>query len=151
MVNEEKNALKAKVIQISTRATYNAYKQARSKERYLFRRKKRLLEEETLIEVERHRTIQDTRKFYKRLNDVTRPFEAQVALCRAKNGKQLTNKDHVLSRLKEHFEQHLNDGAEHDQPSDQVDLRDDGVAIDLPNREEIEGALKNQKNNKVAG
>jgi hypothetical protein len=30
-------------------------------------------------------------------------------------------------------------------------LRDDGVEIDLPSREEIEGALKNLKNNKAAG
>jgi hypothetical protein len=32
-----------------------------------------------------------------------------------------------------------------------VDLRDDGVDIDLPSREEIEGALKYLKNNKAAG
>jgi hypothetical protein len=32
-----------------------------------------------------------------------------------------------------------------------VDLRDDGVNIDFPIREEIEGALKNLKNNKAAG
>jgi hypothetical protein len=31
-----------------------------------------------------------------------------------------------------------------------VNLRDDGVEIDLPRREEIEGALKYMKNNKVA-
>jgi hypothetical protein len=38
--------------------------------------------------------------------------------CRAK-----TNKDQVLSRWKEHFEQHLNEREERDQPPDQVDLR----------------------------
>jgi hypothetical protein len=32
-----------------------------------------------------------------------------------------------------------------------VDLRDDGVDIDLPIREEIEVALKNLKNNKATG
>jgi hypothetical protein len=32
-----------------------------------------------------------------------------------------------------------------------VDLRDDGVDIDLPSREEIEGALEYLKNNKAAG
>jgi hypothetical protein len=30
-------------------------------------------------------------------------------------------------------------------------LRDDGVDIDLPSREDIEGALKDLKNNKAAG
>ena len=154
MVNEEKNALRAKVIQKNSRATRamkTAYKQARSRQRALFRRKKWQLEEEASIEVERFRTIQDSRKFYKRLNDVRRPFEAQVAMCRAKNGDLLTNKDEVLARWKEHFEQHLNDGAEHDQPPNEVDLADDGVQIDLPSREEIEGALKYLKNNKAAG
>jgi hypothetical protein len=41
---------------------------------------------------------------------------------------------------KEHFEEHLNEGSE--QPTRPVDLRDDEVDIDLPSREEIEGALK---------
>ena len=72
-------------------------------------------------------------------------------MCRAKNGDLLTKKDQVLSRWKEHFEQHLNDGAEHGQPPDQVDLADDGVEIDLPSRDEVEEALKYLKNNKAAG
>jgi endonuclease/exonuclease/phosphatase family metal-dependent hydrolase len=156
-VNEKKNAARARALGVKTRNAKNAYKQARAEERNLFRRKSRQLDEEALIEIERHRSIQDTRKFYKRLNDVRRPFEAQVAMCRAKNGDLLTNKDQVLSRWKEHFEQHLNEGAvagegaEQDQPPDLVDLRDDGVEIDLPSREEIEGALKYLKNNKAAG
>jgi hypothetical protein len=49
------------------------------------------------------------------------------AMCWAKNGELLTKNDQVLSRWKEHFEQHLNDEEERDQPPEQVDLRDDGV------------------------
>jgi hypothetical protein len=81
---------------------------------------------------------------------VRRPFEPQVAMCRAKNGELFTNKSQVLARWKEHFEEHLNEGSESDQPTRPVDLRDDGVDIDLPSREEIEGALKYLKNNKAA-
>jgi hypothetical protein len=117
----------------------------------LFRKKARQLDEEPLIEIERHRSIQDSRKFYKRLNDVRRPFKPQVAMCRAKNGELLTKKNQVLARWKEHFEEHLNEGSELEQPTRPVDLRDDGVDIDLPRREEIEGALKYLKNNKAAG
>jgi hypothetical protein len=69
------------------------------------------LDEEALIEIERHRSIQDSRKCYKRLNDVKRPFEPQVALCRAKNGELLTNQNQVLARWKEHFEEHSNEGS----------------------------------------
>jgi hypothetical protein len=60
------------------------------------------------------------------LNDVRRPFEPQVAMCRAKKGELLTNKNQVLVWWKEQ------------QPTRPVDLRDDGVDIDFPNREEIE-------------
>jgi hypothetical protein len=47
----------------------------------------------------------------------------------------------VLARWKQHFKEQLNE----------VDLRDDGVDIDLPSREEIEGALKYLKTKKAAG
>jgi hypothetical protein len=57
----------------------------------------------------------------------------------------------VLARWKEHFEEHLNEGSESDQPTRPVDLRDDGVDIDLPSREEGEWALKYLQNNKAAG
>jgi hypothetical protein len=146
-----KNAVRERAIQIKTRGVKNAYKLARTKERRLFRKKARQLDEEALIEIERHRRIQDSRKFYKRLNDVRRPFEPQVVMCRAKNGELLTNKNQVLARWEEHFEEHLNEGSESEQPTRPVDLRDDGVDIDLPSRDEIEGALKYLKNNKAAG
>ena len=55
VVNEEKNVLRAKAIRNNSRATRamkTAYKQARSRQRALFRRKKWQLEEEASIEVE---------------------------------------------------------------------------------------------------
>jgi hypothetical protein len=141
-VNEEKNVAREQAIQNNTRGAKKAYKLARTKERSLFRKKVKQLAEEALIDIARHRSIQDSCKFYKRLNDVTRPFKPQVALCRAKNGKLLTNKHQVLARWKEHFEEHLNEGSKSEQPTRPVNLGDDGVDIYLPSREEIEGALK---------
>jgi hypothetical protein len=70
-------------------------------------------------------------------------------MCRAKNGELLTNKNQVLARWKEHFEEHLNEGSESEQPTRSVNLRDDGVDIDLPSCEEFKGALKYLKNNNV--
>jgi hypothetical protein len=63
-------------------------------------------------------------------------------MCRAKNGELLTNKNQVLAGWKKHFKVHLNKGSESVQPTRSVDLRDDGVDIDLPSREEIEGAVE---------
>jgi hypothetical protein len=62
-VNEEKNAARERAIQIKTRGVKNAYKLARTKERCLFRKKARKLDEEVLIEIERHRSIQDSHNF----------------------------------------------------------------------------------------
>jgi hypothetical protein len=60
------------------------------------------------------------------------------SMCLAKNEELLTNKNQVVARWKEHSEEHLNEGSELEQPTRPVDLRDDGVDIDLPSREEIE-------------
>jgi hypothetical protein len=65
-------------------------------------------------------------------------------MCRPKNGELLTNKNQELARWKDYFEEHLNKS---EQPTRLVNLRDDGVDIDLSNREGIEGALKYLKNN----
>jgi hypothetical protein len=98
--NEEKNAARERAIQNNTK---NAYKLAQTEEE----KKARQLDEEALIEIVRHRSIQDSRKFYKRLNIVRQPFKPQVAMCRAKNGELLTNKNQVLAKCKEHFEEHF--------------------------------------------
>jgi ribosomal protein L20A (L18A) len=55
--------------------TDSKYRQIRSKERNLFRKKLRQLDEDALIEIEQHRSIQNSRKFYMQLNDVKQPFE----------------------------------------------------------------------------
>jgi hypothetical protein len=96
-----------------------AYKLARTTKLRLFRKKAGQLDENASIEIERHRSIQDSRKFYKRLNDVRRPFEPQMAMCRVKNGDLLTNKNQVLARRKEHFEEHLNKAPNRSNQHDQ--------------------------------
>jgi hypothetical protein len=104
-VNEEKNTTRERAIQIKTRGAKNAYKLARTKERRLLRKKRWQLDEEMLVETERHRSIQDSRKFYMHMNDDRRPFKPQVVMCRAKNGELLTNKNQVQAIWKEHFDE----------------------------------------------
>jgi hypothetical protein len=90
----------------------------------MFLWRKRGVYSEASIEIERHRSIQDSRKL---LNDVRRPFEPQTPTCRAENGELLTNKNQVLARWEENFEKRLNEGSESEQPTRSIDLRDDGV------------------------
>jgi hypothetical protein len=61
-VNEEKNVARERAIQIKTREVKNANKLAGTKIKQLFRKKARQLDEEALIEIERHRSIQVSRK-----------------------------------------------------------------------------------------
>jgi hypothetical protein len=73
-VNTAKNAAREQAIQIKTRDAKNAHKLAGTKERRLYRKNGR--HEQALIEIEQHRSIQESRKSYKRLHDdVRRPFE----------------------------------------------------------------------------
>jgi hypothetical protein len=61
-------------------------------------------------------------------------------MCQAKKGELLTQKNQVLARWKEHFEEHLNEGSKSEQPSRPVDLRDGEVDTDLPSRGNRRGA-----------
>jgi hypothetical protein len=92
-VNEEKNAARERAIQNNTREAKNAYKLARTKQRRMFRKKAKQHNEEASIEIERHRSIQDSRKFFKRLNDVRRPFDVRTTSY----GELLINKNQVLA------------------------------------------------------
>jgi hypothetical protein len=60
-VNQEKNPTRERTIPIKTRGTNNVYKLVRTTERRLIRKKVRQLDEKDLIEIERHRSIQDSR------------------------------------------------------------------------------------------
>jgi hypothetical protein len=66
-------------------AIESIYLQARSSDRNLCRKIK------AIRLIEQHRSIQNSGRFYLRLCDVKMLFEAQVAMCRAKNGELLTN------------------------------------------------------------
>jgi hypothetical protein len=93
--------------------------------------------------------VQDSRKFYKRLIDTKKPFEPAVCkICWATNGQLLTDKDQVLSRWKEYFEQHWNKSSKDDAHANQEPPRENDVIIDLPNRDKIVEAIKYFKDNK---
>jgi hypothetical protein len=70
------------------------------------------------------------------------PFEPAVAMCRATNRQLQTNKDLMLSRWKEYFEQHLNESSEEEPHTNQEPPRENDVIIDLPSRNETVEDIK---------
>ena len=65
-----------------------------------------------LSELERLRNVNDTRKFYKELNNQRRGFNPRINICRGLDGTLLTNKEDVLNRWREHFDALLNGDEE---------------------------------------
>jgi hypothetical protein len=117
----------------------------------MFRKKKGQLDDQPLIEIERHHSVQDSRKFYKHMNDTRKPFEPGAVMCRATNGQLLTNKNQVLSRWKEYFAQHLNESSQEETHTNQQPLRENGVINDFSSHGKIVEAIKYLKDNKAVG
>jgi hypothetical protein len=80
-------AKSAGAIQIQNRAraakltAMNVCRQARRREKHLFRKKKGQFDDQILIEMNRDHSVQDSHKFHKRLNDTGKQFEPAVAMC----------------------------------------------------------------------
>jgi hypothetical protein len=69
---------------------------------------------------------------------------------RVTNGQLLTNKDQVLSRWKEYFEQHLNECSEEEPHANQEPPTENDVIIDLPSHDIIVEAIEYLKGNIAA-
>jgi hypothetical protein len=65
-------------------------------------------------------------------------FDPAVAMFRATNGQLLTNKDQMLSRWKEYFEQNFNESFEEELHANQKPTRENDGIIDWPSRDDIE-------------
>ena len=106
-VTDRKNAAQLEKETARTRkqkvAADAKYKKLRKEEKRLHRRKKRELEDETLLQLERLCSANESRKFYKRINNQRKGFNPRMIICRAVNGTLLTAKPFVLERFKDHL------------------------------------------------
>jgi len=127
------------------------YKELRKEEKRVHRRKKKELENRTLLELERMRSANESRKFYKRINNQRKGFNPRMTMCRAANGTLLTAKHDVLERFKEHFRALYNGDSEVTFDDDVSTLSDDGRIVPAPTLEEVSGAIHSLKNNKASG
>lgn len=150
-ITAKKNQARVKMLKHNTRSNKQSYKDLRRKEKRVHRRKKREFQDRTLLELERLNSINESRKFYKNINDQRRGFSARLNMCRGLDGTLLTSQPDVLNRFKEHFDTLLNDGADDRDNDDYSFLHDDGRAVEEPTIEEVSQAIKQLKNNKASG
>jgi len=154
-VTERKNAARLRKETARTReqkVTANErYKELRREEKRLHRRKKRELEDRTLLQLEKLCSANESRKFYKRINDQRKGFTPRMIICRAENGTLLTAKHDVLERFKDHFDALYNGGDDVTDDSDVSFLDDDGRIVAAPTMGEVSAAISSLKNNKASG
>lgn len=153
-ITEEKNDARMRKLATGTRTALERYKKLRVMEKRLHRRKKKELQNRALSELETLRSVNESRKFYKQLNNQRKGFNPRVNMCRATDGTLLTSTASVLDRWREHFHDLLNSGNSSMEDPDYSFLDENdpsGETVPDPTREEISEAISLLKNNKAPG
>src|SRR5215475_5275428 len=91
-----------------TRASTDKYREARRKRKQIHKRKKKQYENEQVERLEELGLQQQTREFYRNINNLRKDFKPRIAICKSKNGDITTEKGDILNRWKEHFHELLN-------------------------------------------
>ena len=95
---------------------------------------------------------QETHKFYKKLNASRNGFVPQADMCRGVDGSLLMDEQEVINRWKQHFNEHLNGARAEEQVEDNhYNGERNNEAVPAPTMNEVKEAIKQLKNNKVAG
>ena len=151
LVTSEKNEAYLKLLQRCTRATKEDYSFKRKKEKRVHKRKKCEAEQAMYNDLERLNRMNETRRYYQKLNSSRKGFDPRVTMIRDHDGNILTDIKSILRRWQEHFNELLNGDATMD-PSPEVEhFPDDGVWVDLPTYGEVKNAIASLKNNKSPG
>ncbi|XP_058453484.1 craniofacial development protein 2-like [Malaya genurostris] len=93
----------------------------RKQQTRLFRDKKRHLEESEREEMEMLYRSQDTRAFYRKLNDSRNGFMPRAEMCRDKEGGILTDERELIERWRQHYDEHLNSAQADNQALEEED------------------------------
>jgi len=96
-----------KCIEHNTRANQEEYNRKRIAAARVCHRKKREALKRKVDAIVEHHTKNESRKFYKRIQEVTQEFKPSINVCRSEDGKILTENEDVQRRWKEYFESML--------------------------------------------
>ena len=95
---DAKNTARLKNLGRSTRAGVDEYRSKRDFARKLFRKKKRQQQREVLVEIERFRSQNQSRKLYRNVNEIRNGYSQQPLLCRDKSGLVLADEEKCIKR-----------------------------------------------------
>jgi sorting nexin-29 len=150
-VNENKNkAYKNMLNRRFTRKSIDEYRNARREEKKVHKRKKKAYRENQLDEVESLRTSNESRAFYRVINEGRKDFKPRTSLCKDKNGTIVNERNKILDRWVEHFDHLLNSNESSDLNLMTVNNNND-THVNIPTLEEVQHAINKLKCNKAAG
>jgi hypothetical protein len=95
------------MFQIETTINYENYQEKRRQANRICRRKKEMIQKQ-LEENIKFNKQNETRKFYKAVDQQKRRFQPRVTGYKSKDGRILGEEKEVLDRWTEHFEELLN-------------------------------------------
>ena len=151
-VTEVKNKAYVKMQQRSyTRASTDKYQEAQRKEKQIHKRKKKQYEKERAERLEELGQQNQTRKFYRDINNLRKDFKPKLTVCKSRNGDILTEKGDILNRWKDHFCELLNSMEQDKGTSVKQDYKDKNEEDITPTVEEVEMAVQKLRNYKAPG
>ena len=92
--------------------------------------------------------MNETRKYYQKLNNSRRGFDPKVTIIRDRDGSILTDVKYILMRWQKYIDKLLNGVATRGRPPEEDLFLDDGNAIDPPTHGEVEKAIASIKTTK---
>ena len=95
----------------ATRAVYEKYREKRSEERHLFRRKKHEFVKVECEAIEMHGSRNDARKFFQKIKRMSEGFKSKASFCKDQDGNMVTDIKSSLELWRAHFNATLNDGG----------------------------------------
>ena len=132
-----------------TRRSVDEYKSARKEEKKIHKRKKKMYKENQLKEVELLRSNHESIAFFRTINEGRKDFKPRITLCKNKDGIIISERDKILDRWVEHFDNLLNTDVSGN-PNINLD-ESINQSTDIPTFEETQYAINKLKNNKAAG
>jgi endonuclease/exonuclease/phosphatase family metal-dependent hydrolase len=152
----QKNKARNKCLTRNIRTNREDYEQKRREARNLFKKKKRDLLRKKMEEIREYKDKKLTRKFYKGIKEINRPYQAKSVVIKDEHGKLIAEQEEILKRWKQYFEDLLKTEEKTtevmEQDKDEENDAEGGKQeIYEPTIEEIRDIIKSMKNGKAPG
>jgi hypothetical protein len=145
------------MLQKGTWGSYEKYKELQKDAKKVCKKKKKEHLQKQLEEIEQLNRQNERRKFCKAMDKIRKGYHPRQEACRDKDGNVLCNKEEIMNRWAEYFEEVLN--KEHLSCNDNGNLApesntegsDEDENSEMPTYGEVEESIKKLKNGRAPG